>query len=127
MIFVNLLCDINEAFVEMKRKILNKNVKKQKKISKVYGRNYLCKNQELSRKKKISGCDLCDNELSDFEDDEKGSVGKIVEIMRTQRSNQFKSNKQFQKQTQMKVIQKKKKELAASHVSERLKNLKLFV
>ena len=47
--------------------------------------------------------------------------------MRTQRSNQFKSNKQFQKQTQMKVIQKKKKELAASHVSERLKNLKLFV
>ena len=57
--------------------------------SKVYARNYLKKNYELSRKKKMSDSDLCDNELSDFEDDENRSVQKIVEIMKTLKPCQF--------------------------------------
>ena len=55
----------------------------QKKVSKGYARNYLCKNYFLSRKKKMSDSDFCENELSDFEDDENRNNGKIVEIMKT--------------------------------------------
>ena len=55
----------------------------QKKVSKGYARNYLCKNDFLSRKKKMSDSDFCDNELSDFEGDENRNNGKIVEIMKT--------------------------------------------
>ena len=33
--------------------------------------------------------DLCENELSDFEDDENKSVEKIVEIMKTLKPYQF--------------------------------------
>ena len=62
--------------------------RKQKKVSKVYARNYLYKNYELSRKNSHS--DLCDNELSDFEDDWNRSVQKIVGIMKTLKLYQFK-------------------------------------
>ena len=58
---------------------------KQKKVSKVYAQNYLYKNYELSRKKKMSNSNLCDNELPDFEDDENRSV----EIMKTLKPYQF--------------------------------------
>ena len=57
--------------------------RKQKKVRKVYAQNYLYKNYKLSRKKKMSDSGLCDNELSDFDDDENRSVEKIVEIIKT--------------------------------------------
>ena len=63
--------------------------RKQRKVSKVYARNYLYKNYDLSRKKKIYDSDLCDNELSDFEDDDNRSVEKIVEIRKTLTPYQF--------------------------------------
>ena len=37
----------------------------------------------------MSDFGLCDNELSDFEDDENRSVQKIVEIMKTLKPYQF--------------------------------------
>ena len=64
--------------------------RKQKKVSKVYAQNYLCKNYELSRKKKMSDSDVCDNELFDFEVYENKSVEKVVEIMKTLKPYKFK-------------------------------------
>ena len=72
----------------MKRKILNDNVKENRKKL-VYARNHLYKTYELSKKKKISHSDLCHNELSDFEDDADRSVEKIVEIMKILKPYQF--------------------------------------
>ena len=70
------------AYVEIKWNTLNNNVKENKgKL--VNARNYLYKNYKSSGKKKISDSDLCDNELSDFEDDESRSVEKIVENNKT--------------------------------------------
>ena len=63
--------------------------RKPKKVSKVYALKYLYKNYELSRKKKMFDSDLCDNELSDFKNDENRSVEKIVEIMKTLKLHLF--------------------------------------
>ena len=88
------LCDSNEIYVEMKWKIFNGNVKKKKKKNRrklvKYMRGiYLYKICKLSRKSKISDSDLCGNELSDLEDDEKRSVEKILGIMKTWKLYQF--------------------------------------
>ena len=76
--------------------------RKWKKVSKVYAQNYLYKNYELSRKKKIFDSGLCANELSDFKDDENKSVEKIIEIIKTLKPNLFEPEK-FQKQILMMI------------------------
>ena len=79
----------------MKWKISNDNIKENKKVSKVYVQNYLYKNYKLSRKKKMSDSDLCDNELSNFKNDDNRSIEKTVEIMKTLKMYQFEPEEEF--------------------------------
>ena len=52
----------------------------------------------------MSHSDLCDNKLSEFEDDQNRSVEKIVEIMKTIKLCQFESE---QEEVIQKVLKKK--------------------
>ena len=79
----------------MKWKISNDNIKENKKVSKVYVQSYLYKNYKLSRKKKMSDSDLCDNELSNLKNDENRSIEKTVEIMKTLKMYQFEPEQEF--------------------------------